>query len=52
MYMASSSDGNIVRRLKAKRGMSLVVQWLKIRAPNIGDWSSIPGQRTKFHMVQ
>ena len=52
VYMARNSDGNIVRRLKVKRGTSLVMQWLKICAPNTGDLSSIPGQRTKSHMVQ
>ena len=31
---------------------SLVVQWLRLRAPNAGDPGSIPGQGTRFHMPQ
>ena len=32
------------------RGTSLVVQWLKLCAPNAGDLGSIPGQGS--HMLQ
>ena len=31
-------------------GTSLVVQWLRLRAPNAGGWGLIPGQRTRSHM--
>ena len=33
-------------------GTSLVVQWLRLRAPNAGGWGSIPGQGTGSHMPQ
>ena len=33
-------------------GTSLVVQWLRLCAPNAGGLGSIPGQGTKFHMLQ
>ena len=31
---------------------SLVVQWLRLQAPNAGGLGSIPGQGTRFHMLQ
>ena len=31
---------------------SLVVQWLRLHAPNIGVWGSISGQGTRSHMPQ
>ena len=33
-------------------GTSLVVQWLRLRAPNTGGPGSIPGQGTRSHMPQ
>ena len=33
-------------------GTSLLVQWLKLRAPNAGGLGSNPGQGTRFHMLQ
>ena len=33
-------------------GTSLVVQWLRLHAPNSGDPDSIPGQITRSHMLQ
>ena len=33
-------------------GPSLVVQWLRFRAPNAGDPGSIPGQGNRSHMLQ
>ena len=39
--------------LKKHRGeTSLVVQWLRLHAPNSGDLGSIPGQGTRSHMQQ
>ena len=32
--------------------MSLVVQWLRLSAPNAGGPDSIPGQGTRSHMLQ
>ena len=32
--------------------MSLVVQWLRLCAPNSGDLGSIPGQGTRSHRPQ
>ena len=31
-------------------GTSLVVQWLRLHAPNAGGLDSIPGQGTRSHM--
>ena len=33
-------------------GTFLVVQWLRINAPNAGDIGSIPGQGTRSHLLQ
>ena len=33
-------------------GTSLVVQWLRLHAPNTGGLGSIPSQGTRFHMLQ
>ena len=33
-------------------GISLVVQWLRLRAPNAGGLGSTPGQGTRAHMPQ
>ena len=33
-------------------GTSLVVQWLRLHAPNAGGLGLIPGQETRFHMPQ
>ena len=33
-------------------GASLVVQWLRLPAPNAGGPGSIPGQGTRSHMLQ
>ena len=39
------------RMLKIRKGgTSLVVQWVRLRAPNAGGLGSIPGQGTKSHM--
>ena len=42
-----------IRAAKAKMistGMSLVVQWLRLQAPNTGNLGSIPGQGTRSHV--
>ena len=31
-------------------GTSLVVEWVRLRAPNAGNGDSIPGQGTRLHM--
>ena len=31
---------------------SLVVQWLRLHAPNAGDLGLIPGQGTRSHVLQ
>ena len=33
-----------------KIGTSLVVQWIRLRAPNAGGLGSIPGQGSRSHM--
>lgn len=35
---------------KIKWGISLVIQWLGLRAPNAGALGLIPGWRTRSHM--
>ena len=35
-----------------RSGTSLVVQWLRLRAPSAGGLGSIPRQGTRFRMVQ
>ena len=44
-YACSTSQDNA-------RGTSLVVQWVRLPAPNAGSLCSIPGQGTRFHMPQ
>ena len=38
--------------LKYDTGTSLVVQWLRLHAPNAGSLGSISGQGTRSHMLQ
>ena len=44
----------IVKMIKklGRRGVSLVVQWLRLCPPNAGDPDSFPGQGTRPHMPQ
>ena len=37
---------------KERKGTSLGVQWLGLRAPNAGGLGSIPGQETRCPMLQ
>ena len=39
-------------RKKANGGTSLMVQWLRLRAPYAGSPGCIPGQGTRSHMPQ
>ena len=41
---------HIIKKIKWET--SLVVQWLRLYAPNAGGQGSIPGQGTRSHMVQ
>ena len=34
------------------QGTSLVVQWLRLHIPNAGDPGSIPGQGTRYKVLQ
>ena len=43
---------NHSREKKVTQGTSLVVQWLRLHAPCAGGPGSIPGQGTRFHMLQ
>ena len=36
--------------LKMELGTTLVVQWVRLHAPNVGGPSSIPGRGTRSHM--
>ena len=54
MFSLSLHSGGVGRRhFKSEQiGTSLVVQWLRLCAPNAGDPGSIPGQGTRSHMLQ
>ena len=39
-------------RIQKETGTSLVLQWLRLGAPNVGGLGSIPGQGTRSHMLQ
>ena len=41
-----------IRQEKEIKGTSLVVQWLRLHAPNAGGLGSIPGQGTRSRMPQ
>ena len=41
-----------IQGLKTHEGTSLVVQWLRLHAPNAGGQGSIPGEGTRSHMLQ
>ena len=40
------------QNLKAITKTSLVVQWLRLQAPNAGALGSMPGRGTRSHMLQ
>ena len=44
--------GKTVNRNCLSLGTSLVVQWLRLHAPNTRGPGSIPGQGTRSHMLQ
>ena len=44
-------EGNLLIKMN-KLGTSLVVQWLRLHTPNVGDPGSIPGQGTSSNMSQ
>ena len=49
-FLTKSSKS--VFALKALPGIFLVVQWLRFCIPNAGGPGSVPGQRTRSHMLQ
>ena len=57
-YMQSTSHkslGWMKHKLESRllgEGTSLVVQWLRLQAPNAGGLGLIPGQGTRSHMPQ
>ena len=51
MHACKGAQGENFQRLFTKR-TSLVVQWLRLYAPNTGDLGLIPGQETGTHMLQ
>ena len=50
-HARKGAQGENFQRLFTKR-TSLVVQWLRLYAPNAGDLGLIPGQETGTHMLQ
>ena len=54
MFSLSLHSGGVGRRhFKSEQiGTSLVVQWLRLCAPNAGGLVSIPGQGTRSHLQQ
>ena len=54
-HMKRCSASLIVRGVKLKtmvRGTSVVVQWLRLCAPNAAGQGSIPGQGVRSHLPQ
>ena len=54
-YMKRYSTSLIIREMQIKtamRGTSQVAQQLRLRAPNAGSLGSIPGQGTRFCVLQ
>ena len=51
IYLQNCSTFYQLLKLDSSR-ISLVVQWLRLRAPSAGDPGSIPGQGTRSHMPQ
>ena len=47
-----SLENVYIKRIIKVRGTSLVVQWLRLHAPNAGGPGLIPGQGTRSHMLQ
>ena len=45
-------DLTIIFKKKKLGGTSLVVQWLRLHAPNAGGSGSFPGQGNRPHMLQ
>ena len=52
-FFNTNPSGNPISNIFIKHlGTSLMVQWLRLCAPNVRGWSSTPGQETRFHMPQ
>ena len=43
---------NFPLKINLLKGTSLVVHWLRLRAPNADSPGSIPGQGTRSHILQ
>ena len=52
LFWILKDDAIKVLHAIGQQGTSLVVQWLRLQAPNTGGFGSIPGQGTRFHMLQ
>ena len=50
LHVESKNDTNELI-YKTEKGTSMVVQWLRLSAPNEGGPGSIPDQGTKSHML-
>ena len=51
-FWSVSSDQSALGALIKFKGTSLVVQWVRLHAPNAGGTGSIRGWRTGSHMLQ
>ena len=51
-YLKICLLNNQLKKKQLTLGTSLVVQWLRLHAPNAGGLGSIPGQGTGSHMPQ
>ena len=51
-YWQSTKGRRLLTLERAGQRTSLVVQWLRLWAPNAGGLGSIPGQGTRSHMLQ
>ena len=52
LFWILKDDAVKVLHSVGQQGTSLVVQWLRLQAPNTEGLGSIPGQGTRFHMLQ
>ena len=52
LFWILKDDAVKVLHSVGQQGTSLLVQWLRLQAPNTEGLGSIPGPGTRFHMLQ